>query len=129
MINCAKFSSDQCTDSCEVVNRYKNPRYLLYDVNLGEGFNLRRDVYIRMATLAKWLGGQWSLVLPEWIHVPHWNSQSDLQMEQWSTYFDIRSLNHFVSVIEMQDFLQLFPDKVSFFSLRKTDAKFTFRFK
>lgn len=28
-------------------------RYLLYDCNPGEGFNLRRDVYIRMANLVK----------------------------------------------------------------------------
>lgn len=28
-------------------------RYLLYDVNLGEGFNLRRDVYIRIANLVR----------------------------------------------------------------------------
>ena len=30
-------------------------KYLLYDVNIGEGFNLRRDVYIRMAKLVKLL--------------------------------------------------------------------------
>ena len=29
------------------------PRYILYDVNPGEGFNLRRDVFMRMAVLVK----------------------------------------------------------------------------
>ncbi len=29
------------------------PNYLLYSVNLGEGFNLRRDVHMRAATLVK----------------------------------------------------------------------------
>jgi hypothetical protein len=28
-------------------------RYILYDVNPGEGFNLRRDVYMRMAVFVK----------------------------------------------------------------------------
>ena len=28
-------------------------RYILYDVNPGEGFNLRRDVFMRMAVLVK----------------------------------------------------------------------------
>ena len=27
----------------------KNTRYIIYDVNPGEGFNLRRDVFMRMA--------------------------------------------------------------------------------
>ncbi len=30
-------------------------KYLLYDVNVAEGFNLRRDVYIRIAKLVKLL--------------------------------------------------------------------------
>jgi hypothetical protein len=33
----------------------KTTKYLLYDVNAAEGFNLRRDVYIRMAKLVKLL--------------------------------------------------------------------------
>ena len=28
-------------------------RYILYDVNPGEGFNLRRDVYMRMAVFVR----------------------------------------------------------------------------
>ena len=30
-----------------------NTRYVLYDVNPGEGFNLRRDVYMRMAVFVR----------------------------------------------------------------------------
>ena len=42
-------------------------RYLLYSVNYGEGFNLRRDVYIRMANLVRKLNEKshdqyWTLV-------------------------------------------------------------------
>ena len=38
--------------------------YLFYDVNPGEGFNLRRDVYMRIAVLVKHLNvnGNWILV-------------------------------------------------------------------
>lgn len=41
-------------------------RYLLYDINPGEGFNLRRDVYMRIASLVKNLRkhGDWTLVGP-----------------------------------------------------------------
>ena len=31
----------------------KPTRYILYDVNPGEGFNLRRDVYMRMAVFVR----------------------------------------------------------------------------
>jgi len=39
-------------------------RYLLYDVNPSEGFNLRRDVYLRMAVLVAHLRTfqPWTLV-------------------------------------------------------------------
>lgn len=30
-------------------------RYLIYDVNFGEGFNLRRDVYMRIANTVRHL--------------------------------------------------------------------------
>lgn len=38
------------------IKKYTRPKCLLYSVNRGEGFNLRRDVYIRMASLVKMLG-------------------------------------------------------------------------
>ena len=46
-------------------------RYILYDVNPPEGFNLRRDVYIRVATFANYLAKcdkiyDWYIVLPPW---------------------------------------------------------------
>lgn len=38
-------------------------RYLLYGVNSGEGFNLRRDVYIRVANLVRKLSQDHNWVL------------------------------------------------------------------
>jgi len=45
--------------------------YILYDMNPPEGFNLRRDVYVRIAVFLKGLAKRdkefrWHLVLPPW---------------------------------------------------------------
>lgn len=37
------------------VSPEQDQRYLLYEINFGEGFNLRRDVYMRVASLVKHL--------------------------------------------------------------------------
>ena len=68
----------------EVGQTERPKRYLLYDTNPGEGFNLRRDVYIRIANLVKDLrkDGQydWTLVLPPWGRIGyHWQERD---MEQ-----------------------------------------------
>jgi hypothetical protein len=45
-------------------------RYLLYTVNPGEGFNLGRDVFLRVGALMDKLTTEstdnWTLVLPPW---------------------------------------------------------------
>uniref|UniRef100_A0AAZ3QIX7 GDP-fucose protein O-fucosyltransferase 2 n=1 Tax=Oncorhynchus tshawytscha TaxID=74940 RepID=A0AAZ3QIX7_ONCTS len=65
-------------------------RYLLYDINPPEGFNLRRDVYIRMASLVKTLRrhSDWVLVLPP-----------------WGQFFSLTSLQGNVPVIEYEEFI------------------------
>ncbi|KAF1762245.1 hypothetical protein GCK72_010507 [Caenorhabditis remanei] len=81
-------------------------KFLLYDVNFGEGFNLRRDVYMRLANTVRLLresGDNWILVLPPWGRLHHWQ-----RMEvalSWRLFFDLESLNRFVPVIEFEDFL------------------------
>jgi peptide-O-fucosyltransferase len=106
-------NNEQCTkDSCSSLT--SSTYYFLYDVNHGEGFNLRRDVYIRMANLVHTLRerssmeSNWILVLPPWGPLYHWFSYN-LQRTQlpWSLFFDITSLSHFVPVIEFEEFLRL----------------------
>ncbi|XP_021253475.1 GDP-fucose protein O-fucosyltransferase 2 isoform X2 [Numida meleagris] len=83
-------------------------RYLLYDVNPPEGFNLRRDVYIRIASLIKTLlkSENWVLVLPPWGRLYHWQSPDILQVRiPWSEFFDLASLNKNIPVIEYEQFL------------------------
>ncbi|XP_071779234.1 GDP-fucose protein O-fucosyltransferase 2 [Centroberyx gerrardi] len=84
-------------------------RYLLYDVNPPEGFNLRRDVYIRMASLVKSLrkeGDDWVLVLPPWGRLYHWQSPDIHQVRiPWGEFFSLTSLQANVPVIEYEEFI------------------------
>ncbi|XP_045708581.1 GDP-fucose protein O-fucosyltransferase 2 isoform X1 [Phyllostomus hastatus] len=83
-------------------------RYLLYDVNPPEGFNLRRDVYIRIASLLKTLlkTEEWVLVLPPWGRLYHWQSPDIHQVRiPWSDFFDLPSLNRNIPVIEYEQFI------------------------
>lgn len=84
-------------------------RYLLYDCNPLEGFNLRRDVYTRMATLVNYLNtrGIWVLVLPPWGRMSyHWNEQGMEQSRiRWSEFFDVESLRRHANVMEYEDYV------------------------
>ena len=90
-----------------------NTRYILYDVNPGEGFNLRRDVYMRMAVFVRKLNLDdpdtgWVLVLPPWGHLYHWQSRDLGRQIQipWSQFFDVKSLNKYVPVIEFEEWIE-----------------------
>ena len=77
-------------------------------MNPPEGFNLRRDVYIRMASLVKTLGrqGDWVLVLPPWGRLYHWQSPDIHQVRiPWGEFFSITSLQANVPVIEYEEFI------------------------
>lgn len=82
--------------------------YLLYSVNPGEGFNLRRDVYMRAAALVNELRGKedWVLVLPPWPRLPHWRGDYREDNLKWEKFFDLSSLNEYVPVIEFDDYLE-----------------------
>ncbi|CAH0550446.1 unnamed protein product [Brassicogethes aeneus] len=104
--------NSQCKD--------KKIRYLFYDVNPPEGFNLRRDVYMRMAVLAYKLHNlrpdnlnSFKLVLPPWSHLVHWDFSQFPEYIPWSYYFDLSSLKNFAPVIEMYDFFNEYKNKYS----------------
>lgn len=76
---------------------------------MGEGFNLRRDVYMRVANLVKSLNDDepWVLVLPPWGRLYHWQSRHIDQIKiPWSLFFDLDSLRRFIPVIEFDEFLK-----------------------
>lgn len=95
-------------DSFQGNNATKSDRrYLIYDVNPGEGFNLRRDVYMRVANMMKILREKenWILVVPPWRKLYHWRSEIEQNAIPWRTFFDMESLNRYVPVIEFEDFI------------------------
>nr|CAD7398616.1 unnamed protein product [Timema cristinae] len=99
------------------MGRTSSLRYILYDVNPLEGFNLRRDVYMRYAVLARHLqqnGDNWRLVLPPWGNLYHWQSRDVGSQTQlpWSLFFDIPSLQAFAPVLEMHSFFQEYKKTV-----------------
>jgi hypothetical protein len=51
---CCAIKCDKETNECDAQER----RYLIYGVNFGEGFNLRRDVYLRIANVVRQLREQ-----------------------------------------------------------------------
>lgn len=86
-------------------------KYLLYDVSAHEGFNLRRDVYMRLAVFIKHLNKgpiKWQLVLPSWNQLPHWKSQRAGNQRQlpWGLFFDLNSLRSYIPVIEAYEFFE-----------------------
>lgn len=103
--------TDQCTCFFPLRSHvhFFHTRYLLYDVNPPEGFNLRRDVYIRMASLVKTLrkdGDDWVLVLPPWGRLYHWQSPNIHQIRiPWGEFFSLTSLQANVPVIEYEEFI------------------------
>ncbi len=93
----------------------ENDRYITYTVNYGEGFNLRRDVYMRVVSLVLSLRREtdlnWMVVLPPWPRLYHWKSPHDQNWLSWSKFFDINHLSKVVPCIEFSSYL----DKEGFF--------------
>ena len=85
--------------------------YILYSVNPVEGFNLRRDVYLRMAvfleSLRKIKGYENSfLVLPAFHHLYHWKSHFKQNLMFWNHFFDLNSLKLYTNVLDMWEFFE-----------------------
>ncbi|XP_066257171.1 GDP-fucose protein O-fucosyltransferase 2 [Euwallacea similis] len=98
-------------DKCQKATTISNFRYLFYDVNPSEGFNLRRDVYMRMAVLTNELKhskdphlNNFVLVLPPWSHLIHWGYSEEPEYASWSRFFDLNSLQKFAPVIELHEY-------------------------
>lgn len=104
------FFINLCYDADKVPHRSRN-FYILYDVNPVEGFNLRRDVYLRMATFVYSLRStkrykNTKLVLPPFWNMYHWRSKN-LEQERvpWSKFFDLDAMREFTEVLDFPEFL------------------------
>ncbi|EDW82653.1 uncharacterized protein Dwil_GK25021 [Drosophila willistoni] len=101
--------ADRCPSS---ILKLRGTVYILYDVNISEGFNLRRDVYIRMAVFVRRLQRQRKrfanvrLVLPPWPRLYHWHSHNLEQSHLlWRHFFDLTSLRRYAKVLDYDEFL------------------------
>uniref|UniRef100_A0A2P2I6C8 GDP-fucose protein O-fucosyltransferase 2 n=1 Tax=Hirondellea gigas TaxID=1518452 RepID=A0A2P2I6C8_9CRUS len=96
--------------TCPSSAKNMHTRYLLYTVNYGEGFNLRRDVYVRMANLVHKLRTErcnedWILVLPPWHRIYHWFNSRTSAPVPWAQFFDLESFSRYVPVIELDQYI------------------------
>lgn len=73
---------------------------LLYDVSPHEGFNLRRDVYLRVAVASHLQAHPPLLALPPFSRIPHWRPQPPLC---WKHFFEVNRLKEYIPVTELQD--------------------------
>ncbi|XP_004519211.1 GDP-fucose protein O-fucosyltransferase 2 [Ceratitis capitata] len=114
-----QLTKHQCPKS---IGKRANTIYLLYDVNPPEGFNLRRDVYIRLAVFIRQLARRKPfqnvrLVLPPWRRLFHWKSSHLPQYSlPWSQFFDVESMRRYAPVLDFSEFL----DDISKFGLLET---------
>ena len=68
-------------------------RYLLYDCKEGEGFNVQRQLFSHAASILDALQhntttGNWTLVLPTWCWLAHWDVNPSVTQKPWGTFFD-----------------------------------------
>ena len=103
-----------CYSQPESIQAIGARKYLLYAVNPGEGFNLRRDVHMRVENLVRSLRKDepWVLVLPPWPHLVHWRSNYPQGNIPWKMFFDLDSLNEYVPSIEYEDFLKEYGHEI-----------------
>lgn len=89
-----------------------NAVFILYSVNPVEGFNLRRDVYLRMAIFLKQLRlvkgfSNAYLVLPSFHHLYHWKSNFRQSNMFWNHFFDLESLKRYTEILDMWEFFNI----------------------
>lgn len=124
------------------VNDNSRAIFLLYDVNSVEGFNLRRDVYIRMAVFVKSLRQRKNyensfLVLPPFYQLYHWNLVSsnryrsnevnDDEILFWNHFFDMESMKRYTAVLDLWEYFEIMRDCFGWKS--KSTLDYVFRLK
>lgn len=103
--------------TCETTSVFEGQKYMFYDINPPEGFNLRRDVFMRLAIMLveaqkKGKMKNCSLVLPPWYRLYHWRkSISNIRPYPWSAFFDVESLKSYAPVVELHEVFAKTPAK------------------
>lgn len=116
-----RYNPCQNRNSDFVVNqnkKYSTPNinppqiFLFYDVNHVEGFNLRRDVYIRMAVFLKNLMNRKEyenvkLVLPPFHRLYHWRDRRSDGVFFWNHFFHMDGLKSYANVIDTWEYFEI----------------------
>ena len=120
-----------CNFHFDEISKILPYRYIFYDVNPGEGFNLRRDVFMRIAVMVKQLNQQstkhvytlvsflllfpllqemhsFLKVLPPWGPLYHWQTRSlgDQSKIPWKQFFDVASISRYVPALDYEDYVK-----------------------
>lgn len=107
------------------LNDIKSPLlFVIYDVNPMEGFNLRRDVYIRLAVFIKSLRQRphfrnVHFVLPPFHRLYHWNIGSDDDNSNndivfWNHFFDLESMKRYTDVLDIWQYFDILENCFGF---------------
>jgi len=88
----------------------------LYGVNFAEGFNLRREVFIRVALTVQSMKDRWMIVLPPWSALRHWSNTNNgrLTALNWRSLFDLDKLRDGVHVMEYEEYVTKFGHRVDY---------------
>jgi peptide-O-fucosyltransferase len=95
---------------------------MLYDVKMGEGFNLQREIFPRVGhvvaeinnAVKKRCGGafgtgrcaEWTIVLPPWCTLVHW--WTDGKLVPWQEFFDLASLRSVkVPLLQFHEYVEI----------------------
>jgi len=109
-------------------------KYILFDVKVGEGFNLQKSVFVRVAHMVAFLNeetkpcqecdGQdcaefcvsYTIVLPPWCFLAHWANLAFIYEGTprigWSEFFDLDAMRTVVPIIEFDEYEAKFGWKV-----------------
>ncbi|CRG99302.1 GDP-fucose protein O-fucosyltransferase 2, putative [Plasmodium relictum] len=104
----------------------KKKKFVLYDVNIGEGFNLQKEILYRVSLIIYYLNKKdknniYYLVLPPWCYLTHWNNKSHKKIK-WDFFFNTKIIQNVIPVIEFSDYSKLNGDNTDFI------ISFKFRF-
>ncbi|CRG96640.1 GDP-fucose protein O-fucosyltransferase 2, putative [Plasmodium gallinaceum] len=104
----------------------KNKKYVLYDVNIGEGFNLQKEVLYRISLVVYYLNKKdknniYYLVLPPWCYLAHWNNKKHKKIK-WNFFFNLKVIQNVIPVIEFPEYSKIYGSNTDFI------ISFKFRF-
>ncbi|KYN98384.1 GDP-fucose protein O-fucosyltransferase 2, putative [Plasmodium reichenowi] len=90
----------------------KEKKYIMYDVNIGEGFNLQKEIFYRLSLVIYNLNKKdklkiYYLVLPPWCYVTHWNRKKGNNL-RWEFFFNTDIMKKVIPIIEYEEYEKLY---------------------